>query len=352
MEARHRWALSVATSTGVLGLAITSGVVLLAHRLVDEFSRPHLVVDEKGFTWKMPVKVPEPPRSCQHPLTFQTTDGTLLCGDFWTQPQPAPTVVFSHGYRTPRKHLRPAAALEYATGYNVLLFDYRGHGESESVITSAGMAEVRDLEAAITVASLQPETLPGKIILHGFSMGASIALLVLPHPDVAAVIADSPYARMDQIIQRIIETRLTMESASWPASFHYLRHLFPAVASATTTACAIDFRLRFGHELIARPDTSFKRRKTAPKGVPGSHPYPPILLIHAQGDDFIPIAQAHQLVEAAQENGILLETYFVNDPIHCGAYGYDPDQYVATIQQFLARHVPDVLAYKRDTGAH
>jgi len=91
-----------------------------------------------------------------------------------------------------RTLLRPVAALEYKYCYNVLLFDFRGHGESESVATSGGNAEIHDLEAALTVASQQPETLPGKIVIHGFSMGASIALLTDPHPDVAAIVVDSP----------------------------------------------------------------------------------------------------------------------------------------------------------------
>src|SRR5712692_8937833 len=173
---------------GVLGVAATSGIVILAHRFVEQLSRPHGPGDKDMITWELPQAEAEPPLSQRRPLLFRTADGKLLCGDFWAQPHPAPTAVICHGYRVSRTYLRPVAALHYKFGYNVLLFDFRGHGESDSVATSGGNAEIRDLQAALTVASLQPETLPGKIFIHGFSMGASIALLTPPHPEVVAII--------------------------------------------------------------------------------------------------------------------------------------------------------------------
>ncbi len=177
MSGRDRLLVGFAGGAGVLGLTVTSGLAVLANRFIGELSRPHTLLDESLFTWKMPFGNADPPLAQQRSLLFETADGTLLSGDFWAQPRPAPTVVLCHGYRTSRAHLRTVAALQYAHGYNILFFDFRGHGESDSVMTSGGNAEVHDLEAALEVAARQPETLPGKIIIHGFSMGASIALL-------------------------------------------------------------------------------------------------------------------------------------------------------------------------------
>src|SRR5712692_1889374 len=298
MSSQHRWLLGVAASMSVLSLAGTGSLVMLAHRLVDKLSRPHCLLDQQTFNWTLPAPEPEPPVSHRRSLLFQTSDGKLLCADFWAQPRLAPTVVICLGYRISRSHLRPVAALEYKFGYNVLLFDFRGHGESDSVATSGGNAEVRDLQAAITAASQQPETLHGKIIIHGFSMGASVALLTTPHPEVAAIIADSPYARLDQILRQIVRYRLAQESTSWISPLNRLRSLFPAVAWATVAASTIVFRLRFGHALVARPDMSFKRCRARAKSVLQLH-QTPILLIHAAGDEIIPIAHARQLVAKA-----------------------------------------------------
>src|SRR6266568_393593 len=204
MQARQRWAIGVATSAGLLGLTVSSGLAVLAHHFVSQFSRPHQPLGSGDFNWGLPQAVPDPPIAQRRALLFTTSDGMLLCGDFWAQPQPAPTIILCHGYRISRATLRPVAAMQYLRGYNVLFFDFRGHGDSDSVITSAGNAEVRDLEAALEVAIRQPETLPGSIVIHGFSMGAAVALLLPPHPHVAAIIADSPYSRSDDIMQRII----------------------------------------------------------------------------------------------------------------------------------------------------
>ena len=337
MFGQHRWMLGIATSTSILGLTMTSGLVFLANRLVDEFSHPHEIVSMEEFQLPLPSIVPEPPRAYQRPLTFETGDGTLLCGDFWAQPQPAPTIVMCHGYRASRAQLRHGAAIQYSLGYNVLLFDFRGHGDSDSIITSGGNAEVRDLEAAITVARLQPETLPHNIIIHGFSMGAAIALLTPPQPEVAAIIADSPFARSDEILVRLVNYRLTEQTFSL-AHLQYLHSLSPALAWTLVTTSKLVFRARFGYTFVARPESIFKRWVKKARREP-ERKHIPILLIHAVGDELIPISHANTLVERAKANGVPIETYFVDHSSHCGAFIHNPSQYTAVIQQFLACHL-------------
>ncbi len=332
------WIIGTVSGIGILGLAATSGLVMLAHRFVDELTRPHQALNDKDFQWGMPPSMPDPPSSQQRSLMFHAPHGPLLCGEFWAQPQPAPTVVICHGYRVSRGQLRSVAALEHAFGYNVLLFDFRGHGESESVATSGGNAEVHDLQAALTVAAQQPETLPGKIILHGFSMGASIALLSLPHPQVAAVIADSPYARLDEILSSIVHWHLTANSSSWRPALRRLRLVFPAVAWCTVAVSRLVFRLRFGHALIARPELGLKRWKSRSKAAIDGR-YPPILLIHGMRDEMVPLSHAHRLVAAARANNLPLEAYFVDGAGHCEAYGHDPEGYIAALQRFVLREL-------------
>jgi pimeloyl-ACP methyl ester carboxylesterase len=338
MSGQHRWVFGVAAGVGALCVAATSSLIMLALHFVEELSRPHSPMDKEYIPWTLPNPEPEPPASHRRSLLFHTTDGTLLSGEFWVQLQPAPTIIICHGYRINRALLRPVAALEYKYGYNILLFDFRGHGESESVATSGGNAEIRDLEAALTAAHQQPETLPGKVVIHGFSMGASVALLTDPYPDVAAMIVDSPYARLDEILQRIMHWQLTKDSTSWAPFLHPLRNGFHALAWATFAVSAVVFRLRFGHALNARPDTSFKRWHARSKGLIRKS-YPPILLIHGMKDSDIPITHAHQIVTQAHAHNITLETYFVEEADHCGAYGYDPQQYIQVLQQFITQHL-------------
>ena len=338
MSNQHRLVFGLAAGAGALSIAATSSLILLAQHFVEELSRPHGLLDEENITWTLPSPEFEPPASQRRSILFHTADGTLLSGDFWAQPQPAPTIIICHGYRINRTVLRPVAALEYKHGYNVLMFDFRGHGESESIATSGGNAEKRDLEAALVVARQQTETIPGKIVIHGFSMGASVALLLDPQPDVAAIIADSPYARLDKILMRIMHWQLINESSTWAPFMRPLRKGFHALTWATLAVSTIVFRLRFGYTLNAQPVTSFKRWKTQSKELIRQS-YPSILLVHGVKDSSIPIAHAYEIVAQAHANNIAMDTYFVDEADHCGAYGYNPQQYIEVIEQFIKRHL-------------
>jgi pimeloyl-ACP methyl ester carboxylesterase len=334
MIGSRRWTIGIATSTGLFGLTVTSGLAFLAHRVVEQFSRPHFPLDTSTFTWGMPQIYTEAPREYQRLLLFRTSDGTLLCGEFWAQVHPAPTIVMCHGYRISRLHLRAAAALGYSWGYNVFFFDFRGHGDSDSVMTSGGNAEVRDLEAAIVVASRQPETLPHKIILHGFSMGAAVALLTPPRREVMAIIADSPFARSDDILRRLVHFQLVQLFKKRKFLSRFLRPLLPLFSWIVIVACQVDFRLRFGFNFVARPETSFKRWKAQANKIMEQHSIP-ILLIHGVNDTLIPIEHAQQIAASAMLHHIPLETYFVEGADHCGAYGIDPQHYSDVLRNFL-----------------
>jgi alpha-beta hydrolase superfamily lysophospholipase len=342
MATWRRWTAGAATAGALVGVAATSGVVALAQRFVDELSRPGATFDEEAAGWAgwaVPHAVAEPPLDRRRGVTFSVPGGPLLRGEFWAQPHPAPTMVICHGYRVDRARLRPVAALEYAQGYNTFLFDFRGHGESAQIATSGGNAEVHDLTAALEVAAEQPETLPGKLFIHGFSMGAAVALLTPPHPDVAGIIADSPYARLDEILCRLVTWQLTAKSATWTPPLRWLRAGFPAVAKATCATSDLVFRLRHHHALLARTDTKVRHWKR--RGYRAMHerqaPHPPILLIHALRDPFIPVDHALRIALAAQAGEVPLDLHFADCAVHCGAYGADPERYSAMVRRFVAR---------------
>ena len=96
--------------------------------------------------------------------------------------------------------------------------------------------------------------------------------------------------------------------------------------------------MSLGHTLNARPATSFKRWQTRSKGLIRQS-YPPILLIHGVKDSSIPIAHAYQIVAQAHAYNIAMETYFVDEANHCGAYGNDPQQYIQVLEQFITQNL-------------
>lgn len=343
MARKHWWLAGSLASVGLAGLAATTGVVALATRFITELTTPHRDFTDDdlqgpfALQWQAPEMVPEPSLQMQRTFLLRVPNGPLLHGDFWVQPQPAPTVILCHGYRVSRARLRPVAALEYQHGCNVLLFDFRGHGESEGNLTSGGAAEVRDLRAMIDFAAAQPETQPDQILIHGFSMGATVALLALPHPHVAAVIADSPYARLDDIMRRLVRWQLETESAAWKPWLCQARKLLPGVAWAIVAVSSWVFRVRFHFALFARPAVGLRHW---PQRIAST----PILLIHALRDPLIPMYHSERLATAAQGRHLILETYYVDDDVHCGAYGFAPACYVATLSAFVQRHTSFLFA--------
>ena len=169
-------------------------------------------------------------------------------------------------------------------------------------------------------------------------MGASVALMTPPRPEVVAIIVDSPFARSDDIIQRIICYQLTQASNGWIPVLQQLRHLVPAVAWATIAASTIVFRVRFGYAMVARPDISLRRWRAInqkEKTAPPQHSIP-ILLIHSSEDELIPIAHARQLAAEAKAYDIPMETYFIDGAPHCGGYAQDPQGYQTVMLNFLA----------------
>ncbi|HEU5383996.1 MAG TPA: alpha/beta fold hydrolase [Ktedonobacteraceae bacterium] len=331
------WLVCVIAFFIVVGLATGGVTLLLGRRLVKEFTRPGVTVEQgtpQWGGWTFPDAAGEPARELQRSVTFQSADGVLLRGEFWAQARVAPTIILSHGFHLPSAHFRSVAALEYAHGANILLFDYRGHGESAWMATTCGNAEVNDLVAAVEVAAGQAETRRGQVYIHGFSMGAAVALLLPSHPAIAGIIADSAYARLDEMIRMLIMQVLDEETGGWRGPTRVVRFFLPLLTRLTLLGGRILFRLRYHAPLIARPDQVIGRSVVKQTGrLPGTLA-PPILLIHAEQDPLIAIHHAHRLVGLAHAAGRAIRVYYTPCAIHCGSYGHDPQQYMALIQAF------------------
>ena len=107
------------------------------------------------------------------------------------------SLVFGHGYLANREEHR-AQALKLAkalahNGYSILMFDFRGWGESEGKMTSLGLHEKNDMQGAIDW--LKENKPNSRVGLVGFSMGAATALLVAAEERcVEVIVADSPFS--------------------------------------------------------------------------------------------------------------------------------------------------------------
>jgi uncharacterized protein len=344
------WPLAFAVAVLLVVSFATGGLMFaLGRRFIEEFTRPGVTVSEDAPTWggwKFPDFVAEPPHAMQRAVTFCAADGTILRGEFWAQDHTARTIIISHGFHLPCVNFRSVAALEYSHGANIMLFDYRGHGESTLRPTTCGNAEVIDLQAAIEVAASQPETRIGNIYIHGFSMGAAVALLMPPHHAVAGIVADSPYARLDEMIHRIIGQIIDDETSHWRGPARIVRAFLPQVVRLTYTGGRIMFKARYHYPLTARPDRTIVRQARE-ENTPVA---PPILLIHAEHDPLISLRNAHRLDTVARAAGRPIEVYYTPSHVHCGSYGYDPHRYIELLQQFVENTQRNIIGEHQALG--
>lgn len=138
-------------------------------------------------------------------VTIPSFDHTRLYGWWMSAGRKAATVVVLHGVKKNRTDVLRAALVLRRAGLNVLVFDGRGHGDSEGRYVTYGFYERRDVESAIEWLIEEKKIDRNRVGLAGESMGAAIALQVAAHnPQIRAVWADSPFASLRRVTEEFV----------------------------------------------------------------------------------------------------------------------------------------------------
>ena len=134
-------------------------------------------------------------------IALTTSDGVRLAAWYFPSQNRA-AIILLHGYKANRSTMLPIAAMLIRHGYGVIIPDFRGHGESEGERITFGHDEVRDVEATFQYILTRSEVDPERIGLLGNSMGSATALLyAAENPAIKAVVAQSPYATLEDMVQ-------------------------------------------------------------------------------------------------------------------------------------------------------
>jgi len=135
---------------------------------------------------------------------FTATDGVHLAGWLAVASPRAPTVILVHGFKGSRQDMLPWASFLYAGGYNVLLFDSRGCGESEGWSIALGAREPDDVVGAVRYLQGRSDLLNKRFGALGMSLGAGVVLLAAARePALLATVADSSWADESLQIDRM-----------------------------------------------------------------------------------------------------------------------------------------------------
>ncbi len=193
-----------------------------------------------------------------------------------------------------------AALVEH--NYNVLMFDLRGHGESDGNRMSAGYYEKNDLLGAVEFSKDRGFE---RIGVLGFSMGGATALMTAAESsDIDCVVSDSAYADLADIMGREFKAR-----SGFPEFF-----LSPVLAMVKLIY-DVDFR-------VIKPV----------EAVPQISPRP-VFFIHGADDTFVPTEHVHRLAEASDNPRN--ELWIAPGAEHVRSYLTNPDDYISKITGFF-----------------
>ena len=127
--------------------------------------------------------------------TVSSSDGYVLHVQLLKNPDDTNRfVIISHGYTDNRFGSLKYAGIYLEQGFNVIVYDLRGHGLNEPTYCTYSVRERKDLMAIIRD-SRERYGHPAVLGLHGESLGAATSVAVLEEkPPVDFVVADCGFA--------------------------------------------------------------------------------------------------------------------------------------------------------------
>ncbi len=224
-------------------------------------------------------------------VTFESTDGIPIVG-WWIPAAPRPvrrggvglrddwgrrTVVVCHGLASNKSNQLILARAFPSEGFNVLIFDFRAHGESGGQLVTFGDHERHDVLGAVRYLRAQRSDEAEQIYGVGASLGAAalIAAAADDSDEGRAIEALAVYGTYDDL--RLL-TRSIGQSYFFPPLRQLLIHMGLPLASLQTGANLTDFA-------PAKLVTQIWPR--------------PILIIHGRRDEIIHFKHGDALYDAA-----------------------------------------------------
>ncbi|MCY4638252.1 MAG: alpha/beta fold hydrolase [Acidobacteria bacterium] len=288
----------------LVGLFII-GIALLAYLGVS------LVVAE---TLTKPYRRPLAASPAAFQLTYEnvtfpsTGDRIPLRGWFVPASGSDRVVLIVHGRNSNRtgddgQHVPHAATLA-AHGYNALLFDLRGHGESGGVRYTLGAAEQRDVLGAVAYLKNRGFA-PERMGFWSHSMGAATVLLAsASSPDVRTIVADSSFARLEDLLDRELPRASGLPGFFNPPILFFARTLFGA-----------DSRILNPVEVV------------------GDLPPDSLFIIHGEADGLIPVDHARRIAAAA--GAAVYDLWLVSGARHDRVSEVIPEEYEQRVLAFF-----------------
>lgn len=241
------------------------------------------------------------------PWSTRTADGLTLRGWYLPTESRRHLLVLVHGMWSSWLEMAGLGKDLHGRGFDVLLFDLRGHGESDPSRLYLGRRERTDIRAVMEWAKSEGFS-HDRVGWLGYSMGGSTVLMEgARNPEIQVAVVDSPYGDLP----RLLDNQLSQHSGL-PRWFN------PGILLAARWV----FGVRTDDLIPIRFARSWGER--------------PVLLIHGESDTIVPLGQARELARTLGASCLMLTLPGVE---HVQAYASDREGYIRTVSSFFASHL-------------
>ena len=236
---------------------------------------------------------------------YQVTsyDGYVLNVELIRNPVPADKyILLSHGYTDNRFGSLKYTKMYLDLGFNVIVYDLRGHGENEPTFCTYSARERKDL--IVLIQDCRDRYQPAILGIHGESLGAATSIACLEEkPQIDFVVADCGFSDISNVLKGGVKSM----------------HL-PEGLVSLASVCA---RLRYGYSYdMMRPIDSLADNEV------------PILFIHGAEDSFI-LPENSERME--KETKGYSELHLIPEATHAASVLTAPAEYKEIVAAFLTK---------------
>lgn len=242
-------------------------------------------------------------------VKFESTDNLLLDGWHLRHVKSDKLVLIAHGLGANKSNFISVANMWYQLGYDVFIFDLRGHGLSQGHTVSFGAKESNDILSALKYLSTYYDFNKTKVIGYGVSFGASAMINAASRTDAfKLLIVDSSFAKIRNMAVKTLDRMI----------------IIPGVLKKLIANIGLGFvKLELGFD-VEQYDPALVILKL--NNIP-------ILFIHGKNDDLIPASESELLYELKAGKK---EKYWIDVKGHYATLA-DP-KYRDTLKRFITNN--------------
>lgn len=267
----------------------------------DRIDLNRKIQKEKTSSWLNSISKKE--------INIQSNDKLqLFASEFKLSNESNKWIILVHGYTSEQSSIYDIARHYSDKGYNVLTPDLRAHGLSEGKYVGMGWLDRNDL--LLWIDYLLRNYRNSEIILHGVSMGAATVMMAsgenLP-TNVKLIVEDCGYTSVWDIFS--FELKLRFNLSTFP--------VLNAASFITSVRAGYNYKEASSIDQIKKSVT-------------------PILFIHGNADEFVPVNMAYKLYDNANINKELI---IVDGAGHAESRLADEELYYGSIFSFIDKYL-------------